>query len=138
MIGFRVKDKLTLIASKYAYTDAVYDYTIKPYLVNNRISKCALVPMEALALKARYGNIQSLGNGFVWFDNKSYFLTDAYKGYLNNDIEVNNLVIGSKKSESFLNYVKIHIRGDTTIFIDKIEGERFEKQRVLGANKTNL
>ena len=138
LIGFRVKDKLTLIASKYAYTDAVYDYTIQPYLVNNRISKCALVPMEALALKARYGNIQSLGNGFVWFDNKSYFLTDAYKGYLNNDIEVNNLVIGSKKSESFLNYVKIHIRGDTTIFTDKIEGQRFEKQRVLGANKTNL
>ncbi len=139
LLGFRDNDRLTLIASKGAYMDdAVYDYTIKPYLINNRVSKCEVIPMEMLKVKARYGNVYSLGNGFVWFDNKSYFLTDAYKGYLNKDINVHNLVVGTKKSDRFMKYVEIHVLYDSAIFLDKINSERIEKQRDTCNKKTNL
>lgn len=139
LLGFRDNDRLTVIASKGAYMDdAVYDYTIKPYLINNRVSKCAVIPMEMLKVKVRYGNVYSLGNGFVWFDNKSYFLTDAYKGYLNKDINVHKLVVGTKKSDRFMKYVETHVLYDSAIFLDKINRERIEKQRDTLFNKTNL
>ena len=138
LLGFRDNDRLTVIASKGAYTsDAVYDYTLKPYLINNRVSICVVIPMEMLKAKASYGNLHSLGNGFVWFDNKSYFLTDAYKGYLKKEIEVNNLVVGTHKSDAFLKFVKIHVLYDTAILMDKRNSERIEKQIAIKGNKTN-
>jgi competence protein ComEC len=119
LIGFRENDTLTLIASKGAYMDqAVSDFIIKPYLINQRITSYRLVPMETLDIRAAYGNLKSLGNGFLWYANQSYLLTDGYKGYLSNPIQVDNLVIGSKKSDAFLKYVNSYIESNKTVFLN--------------------
>jgi hypothetical protein len=56
---------------------------------------------------------------------------------LKKEIEVNNLVVGTHKSDAFLKFVKIHVLYDTAILMDKRNSERIEKQIDIKGNKTN-
>jgi competence protein ComEC len=137
LIGFKEEGHITFIASKGIYTDpAAFDFIITPYLVNERLTEhYNIVPQEVLALPANYHGVQSLGNGFIWFQNHSYLVLDSYAGYITHPIAVDYLLIGYKKSSSFLGYADKHISSEHTVLLHSWKSKSLNSQLLFNRSR---
>ena len=107
LVGFREGSKISFVASKGVYTDPnKLNFTIRPYLVKERLDfNYTVVPDLFLASANDLGLIKSLGNGFVWFQNKRYHFLDYTKDYIKTGVSSDFLIIGKNKGSGYLSKV---------------------------------
>ncbi len=107
LVGFRDGDRITFVASEGIYTDQnKLDFIIRPYLVKERIDlNYAIIPSVLLRRRNSLDKIQSLGNGVVWYKDKSYLFLDYTKDYINDTLTLDCVIVGEYKSRNYLTKV---------------------------------
>lgn len=104
LIGFKKENYVTFIASEGIYKDQnKIDFIVTPYLVNERLADSyCIYPAQLCKNTAILPNVELLGDGFLWFDNKRVLLLDAMSSYISKEIQVDVLLVGKHKNEKYL------------------------------------
>lgn len=124
LAGFRQGNKITFVASAGVYTDEnKVDFIIRPYMVKERLDfNYTMVPDALLKTKSNFGELHSLGNGILWFGNKSYHFLDHTRKYINGPIVSDVLIVGSKKKEGYLKKVLPLLQWEKMYCSAKVKG----------------
>lgn len=127
LIGFKSNNYLTLVTDNKTYLDETFlEYIIEPYQINERLtSEIKIIPLELLGNPHEFSEIRCLGKGLVVFNNESFLFLDEMTGYVQDTIEVDNLVVGSQKNLKYLEKVIPMIKSSNTIYLDNWRNERF-------------
>lgn len=130
LAGFREGDKITFVASQGVYADQnKLDFVIRPYMVKERLDfNYTIIPDIMLSTTTDCVNFHSLGNGLVWFNNKSYHFLDYTEDYINGPVKSDVLIVGGNKSEKYLQKV-LPVLGCTNIYLPR------GKAKIMGLDK---
>ena len=104
LVAFRSGKQITFLASKGVYLDqSKLDFILKPYLIKQRIKDSyQIFPISCLSYARDVGEFKSLGNGFVWFQNKSIVFIDQLSMPIVDSVAVDYAFIGKQKNSRFL------------------------------------
>ena len=107
-IAFRDRESVVFLLPKdLQHNDDTYKYVIKPYVINERLQNSfEIMPEEVIRFKGKIGNVQLLGNGYIWFNNKSYFYPKYLESSIAEPISSDFLIVSSEREKRYNDKMK--------------------------------
>ncbi len=136
LVGLREGNKISFVASEGIYKDQKkLDFIVRPYLVKERLDReYAIIPALLLGVPSALGTIEFLGNGVVWYDNKSYLFLDYTNTYIRDTLKLDCVIVGKSKSVDYMNKVLPRLQSDR-IYIPAIRANETSQMDLLKKTK---